>query len=263
MTINGLIRKAAPPAVLLAAIVVVWHVAAVAFEIQSLLLPKPARVLSAAYNEFANIAGATWTTATAAVCAFALSLIAGVLIGFAFSQSRVIRTSCYPYAIFLQTVPIIAIAPLIITWFGYGSQSVVIVAFIISLFPIITNATTGMLSVDPDLLDLFRLNDATRLQVLWKLRLPNSVPYIITGAKTSSGLAVIGAIVGEFFAGTNRSLGLGYLIRLKSEQMKTDGLFASVFASTLLGVIIFGSVSLVGSAILHRWYDQPADGNSP
>jgi NitT/TauT family transport system permease protein len=184
----------------------------------------------------------------------------GTLIGLVFSQSPVIRSSGYPYAIFLQTVPIIAIAPLIVVWFGRGFASVVLVGFIISVFPIITNATAGLTAVDPDLLDFFRLHNASRWQLLWKLRLPNAVPHIITGAKTASGVAVIGAIVGEFFAGMpGQRFGLGYLIRQKSDMLKTDELFAAVVAATLLGVVIFTAVSVVGATILSRWYDQPID----
>jgi NitT/TauT family transport system permease protein len=255
-TILQFLHKAWPPVALLAFVLAGWQIATVTYEIPVYLLPSPQRVITAAVEGREKLVNATLTTGAAAVSGFGLSLLAGTLIAFAFSQSRAIRSSCYPYAIFLQTVPIIAIAPLIITWFGFGFRSVVVVTFIISLFPIITNATAGMLAVDPDLLDLFRLNNASRLQVLFRLRLPNSVPYIITGAKTSSGLAVIGAIVGEFFAGYGMTeFGLGYLIRQQSDFLKTDELFASVIASTFLGIAIFGSVNLIGATILSRWYD--------
>jgi NitT/TauT family transport system permease protein len=244
----------------LAAAVVVWDRAAVWYEIPRYLLPRPGRVCRAAVEQAPKLLRATGMTAGGAVCGFVASLIAGTMTAFVFSQSKAIRSSCYPYAIFLQTVPIIAVAPLIITWFGTGFRSVVIVSFIISLFPIVTNATAGMLAVDSDLVDLFRLNNATRGQVLLKLRFPNAVPYIITGGRTSSGLAVIGAIVGEFFAGygTER-YGLGYLILQTSAQLKTDELFAAVVASTLLGIAIFTTVSLTGATILSRWY-EPEEG---
>jgi NitT/TauT family transport system permease protein len=173
-----------------------------------------------------------------------------------FSQSRAIRASCYPYAIFLQTVPIVAVAPLIITWFDYGFHSVVLVALVISLFPVITNATTGLLAVDPARLDLFRLCGATRWQILFKLRLPNAVPYLVTAAKTSSGLSVVGAIVGEFFVGAGMGrCGLGFLIRQKLEQLQTAELFAAVIASAVLGVVIFASISLLSATVLSRWQE--------
>ena len=254
------VREVVPPVGLFVLVVVAWQLATTMFAIPRYLLPGPKLVFDAAVAQRHTLLTAMWLTASGALCAFALSLLFGTLIAFGFSQSRIIRNSGYPYAIFLQTVPIIAIAPLVITWFGYGYRSVVIVAFIISVFPIITNATTGLISVDPDLLSLFRLHNASRWQTLWKLRLPNAIPHLVTGAKISSGASVIGAIVGEYFAsfGPNR-FGLGYLILQASPQMKTDELFAAVFASTLLGVAVFGSVSLIGATILARWYDLPAD----
>ena len=188
-----------------------------------------------------------------------MSLGIGTLIGIAFSQSAIVRRSFYPYAILLQTVPSVALAPLVILWFGHGFTSVVVVAFIISLFPIITNSTAGLLAVDRNLVELFQMANASRLQALWKLRLPNSIPQIITGAKIACGLSVIGAIVGEFSAGygTDR-FGLGYLITQNSTKLETDYLFAAVLAAMLLGVAIFGSVSLVGELILRLWH-APAD----
>ncbi|MBC8290285.1 MAG: ABC transporter permease subunit, partial [Planctomycetes bacterium] len=143
------------------------------------------------------------------------------------------------------------------TGVGHGFKRVVVVASIISLFPIITTGTSGMLAVDPDLLDLFRLHRASRWHVWFKLRLPASVPHLITGARTSSGLAVIGAIVGEFLAGYGTDqYGLGYLILMSSSQLKTAQLFAAVISSTLLGLTIFGAMSLLSSTVLSRWYDH-------
>src|SRR5690606_1595146 len=160
-----------------------------------------------------------------------------------------IQRSFYPYAIFLQTVPIVAIAPLMIIWFGYGLQSVALVAFIISLFPIITNGTAGLTDIEPPLLDLFEMNNASRWRTLWKLRLPNAVPYLMNGTRISSGLSVIGAIIGEFFSSFGKNeYGLGYIIYSSTGRMNTDYLFAAIMVSALLGLLIFGCVSLAG-----RW----------
>src|SRR5262249_18495250 len=137
----------------------------------------------------------------AALLGFAMSLAAGTALALVFSQSRIVQRSIYPYAIFLQTVPIVAIAPVLILWFGYGLAGVVSVSFILSLFPIITNATAGLTMVDANLIELFEVNNASRGQMLFKLRLPNAVPNLVTGAKISCGLSVIGAIVGEIYAG--------------------------------------------------------------
>lgn len=260
----SLTRRGLPPLLFLLLVLLLWEATVLWFQTPIYLLPGPIRVAQAAIDNWSAITRSTGITALAAGCGFVGSLLLGLIVALVFSQSQAIRSSCYPYAIFLQTVPIVAIAPLIITWFGYGFQSVVIVAFVISLFPIITNATTGMVAIDPGLLDLFHLHNASRWQILFKLRLPNSVPYAVTGAKTSSGLAVVGAIVGEFFvgAGTGR-YGLGFLIRQKLELLQTPDMFAAVIASTLLGVAIFASVSLAGATVLGRWYNPAAEARQP
>lgn len=246
-----------PPLLLLLLVCLVWHGFVRAFQLPRILLPGPLDVLQATRTSFDKLTLAASRTALAAVSGFLLSVVSGTLIAFVFSQSKIIRTSCYPYAIFLQTVPIVAIAPLIIAWSGYGFRSIVLVSFIISLFPIITSATAGMLSADPDLLDLFRLHRASRLQTWLRLRLPASVPYILTGARASSGLAVVGAIVGEFFAGYGSQVfGIGYLIQSTQGRSRTEELFAVIGASTLLGIGIFGAVNLLSATILRRWYDR-------
>jgi NitT/TauT family transport system permease protein len=251
-----LLRTAIPPLTLLIVLLGLWQFSVWWFELKPFLVPSPIQVAKAAVTTFGKLAAATRVSAAAALSGFAASLVVGVVVAFFFSQSRLIRVSCYPYAIFLQTVPIVAIAPLIINWFGSGFRSIVIITFIIGLFPIITSTTTGMTSVDPELLDLFRLNRASRWHIWLKLRLPNAVPHLITGARTSSGLSVVGALVGEYFAGFGvNNYGLGFLIGRNTSQMRTDELFAAVIASTLLGITIFGAVSIVGAFILNRWYD--------
>lgn len=244
-----------PPIALFLLVILSWHIVVRFGHIESYLLPSPLAVARVAWTKRAELFGALTLTAACALCGFAASLVVGTLIAVAFSFSRVIKASGYPYAIFLQTVPIVAIAPLIVVWCGYGFQSVALIAFIISLFPIITNATTGLTNVDRDLVDLFELHNASRWQVLFKLRLPSAVPYLVTGARISSGMAVIGAIVGEFFAGYGATrYGLGYVIMQATNQLKTNELFAAVIASTALGMAVFTIVNIVGATVLSRWY---------
>jgi len=244
-----------PPIALFLLVIMSWHLVVRFGHIESYLLPSPLAVARVAWTKRAELFGALTLTAACALCGFAASLVVGTLIAVAFSFSRVIKASGYPYAIFLQTVPIVAIAPLIVVWCGYGFQSVALIAFIISLFPIITNATTGLTNVDRDLVDLFELHNASRWQVLFKLRLPSAVPYLVTGARISSGMAVIGAIVGEFFAGYGATrYGLGYVIMQATNQLKTNELFAAVIASTALGMAVFTIVNIVGATVLSRWY---------
>jgi NitT/TauT family transport system permease protein len=255
---------ALPPVAFFALLVVAWQGATTFWEIPAYLVPSPQRVLQAAYENGADLARASWMTAAGAVCGFALALLAGTVLGLAFSQSRVVARSIYPYAIFLQTVPIVAIAPLVVMWFGNGFAGVVAVSFILSLFPIITNATAGLTSVDGPLVELFELYNASRWQTLLRLRLPNSVPYLVAGAKISCGLSVIGAIVGEMFAGygTER-FGLGYLISMNTRNLDTAYAFAAVIASTLLSIVIFIVVTSVGATVLSRWHTAVPRTGSP
>jgi NitT/TauT family transport system permease protein len=249
-----------PPVALFLLILAVWQMATSVGNIPRYLLPGPTNVSAAGVANAAKLAKATGVTAAGAVCGFAMSVAFGTLIAVVFSQSALIRRSFFPYAIFLQTVPIVAVAPLIVLWSGTGFRSVVIVSFIVSLFPVVTNGTAGLTAIDPDLIDLFQLHGASRWQTLVKLRLPSAVPSIVTGARTSSGLAVIGTIVGEFFVGYDASerFGLGYLIQQSSDQLKTDLLFGAVLLSTLLGLVVFLAVSGIGATILRRWDDGTA-----
>lgn len=243
-----------PPLLVFALVVLLWQLLCTGLALPVYLVPSPARVGAAALASAGTLATATGLTAAAAVLGLLISLTLGTAIAVLFSQSRLLARSLYPYAIFLQTVPIVAVAPLIVIWFGTGLASVVLVAVMISVFPVITNGTTGLTRVDPQFLELFAMRDASRRDVLLKLRLPGAVPYIVTGAKVASGLAVIGAIVGEFFAGYGSAgYGLGFLILQTSGQLRTADLFAAILACTTLGLLMFAGVSLLGDLVLRRW----------
>ena len=244
-----------PPIALFLLMLAAWQGIVGLWKIPPFFLPSPTDVGHAALENLGKLASATWITAAGAAAGFLASLVIGVFVAIIFSQSAIVRRSFFPYAIFFQTVPIVAIAPLIVLWSGTGFRSVVLVAFIVSVFPIITNATAGLTSIDPDLLDLFRLHGASRWQTLFKLRLPGAVPSTVTGAKTSSGLAVIGTIVGEFFVGYDPSehFGLGYLIQESTTQLKVDLVLCAVVLATLLGLFVFGAVSLIGAIVLKRY----------
>lgn len=245
-----------PPVLFFLLVLLTWEGAVRGFGIKQFVLPGPGLVWEAVQRDAGKYVQAVRFTGLAALCGLGTSLLLGTTVALIFSQSKWIRNSGYPYAIFLQTVPIVAIAPLIVQWCGRGFGSIVLTACIISLFPIIANGTTGLIDIDPDLLDLFRLNKASRWQVLWKLRFPSAIPALCLGTRTSAGMAVVGAIVGEFFAGySGKRFGLGYLILFASGQGRTTDLFACVFSSTLLGVTIFAAVTLITSAILKRWYE--------
>jgi NitT/TauT family transport system permease protein len=251
---GSLLKTIFPPLLLFLLMLVAWQTCISAFDIKKFVMPGPMAVIDTFRTSAGDFASATAVTAMAAGCGFAASLVIGSLIAVVFAESKIIRTSCYPYAILLQTVPVVAIAPIIIIWSGGGFRSVVLVSFIISLFPIITNGCTGMLAIDSDLMDLFCLHRASRWNIITKLRFPNSIPYLMTGAKISSGLAIVGAIVGDFFVGHEQEeFGLGFLILQAKAGMKMDKLFGAVICSTILGVSIFAGMSRISRTVLRRW----------
>ena len=247
-------RTIAPPLATAVVVLLLWHAAVVATGIAPYLLPAPGVVAREAWAHAGDLVAATLRTATAAVVALAASIAVGLAVAFVFSQSRTIARSLYPYAIFLQTVPIVAIAPLVIIWSGPGFRSVVLIAFLVSVFPIITSATAGLTSIEGELHELFRICRATRWQTFWKLRLPHALPDLVTGAQVAGGLAVIGAIMGEVFAGYGaEARGLGYLVTATASQLKTAYLFAAVIACTLLGLVVFGTLGWIRAVVTARW----------
>ena len=243
-----------PPLLLLLVTIIAWQLLVWLLDMKPYVLPAPSAVARAAVRDYKDLLAAVWLTGQAAGLGLLISISLGTITALLFSQSQLIRRSFYPYAIALQTVPVVAIAPLIVIWFEEGFHSVVLVTVIISLFPVITSVTTGLTSIDQGQFDLFSLNHASRWQQLFKLRVPSAVPYLVTGARTAAGLAVVGAIVGEFFVGSiGNDYGLGYLILNKSGQMETEMLFATMIASALLGVMMFVVVTWIGFQLLARW----------
>ncbi|MEZ6128288.1 MAG: ABC transporter permease [Planctomycetaceae bacterium] len=255
---SALVQIAAPVAVTVV-LLGIWQIGVQASGISKIVIPSPVQVGHAFVREAPGLWEACQQTAKAAALGLAGSLVFGVLSAFAFSQSRLIRSAFYPYAILLQTVPVIAIAPIVVVAIGRGFYGVVLISMIISTFPIITSTTTGLLQVDASLLELFQLHKATRWQILWKLRLPNSLPYLISGLRIAGGAAIVGAIVGEFFVGSEVK-GLGVLIENKNGGFRTDELYATVLVSTLLGISVFATTTVVGETILKYGFGMSLTG---
>jgi NitT/TauT family transport system permease protein len=252
-TLREVLRAALPPAFTFVLAIVLWEGAVRAFAVPRFLVPPPSDVLLTAWLERATLAGALLTTAQGAGLGFLLSASVGTSLGLVFSLSRWLERGLYPYALFLQTVPIVAVAPLLVLWFGPGLRAVAVSAFIVSVFPIIANTLAGLRSVDPRLSDLFRLYGASLADTLLKLRLPTAIPSMMTGLKVASGLSVIGAIVGEFVAGFSEgNAGLGITVLSAYRQLRTDLLFAAVLLASLLGLLLFALVSGLSTLLLRR-----------
>jgi NitT/TauT family transport system permease protein len=256
------LRNLLMPLVTLAIILWLWQFAIYWFEVPRYQAPSPMAVATAFGKRGPEILAATLVTGMSAATGFAASLVLGTTLAFLFSQSTWLRASLMPYALFMQTVPVVAIAPIVISLVGYGPRSVALIAMMISLFPMIASGTAGFLAVDADLLDLFRLHRASGLKTLIKLRIPSAIPHLVTGAKTAAGLAVIGAIVGELFAGaTYKWKGLALLIDGALQRLHSDLLFAAVIASTLLGLSFYLGVTLLERTALRRWTRRKREGS--
>ncbi len=198
------------------------------------LIPKPIDVLRAFTDNPIDLLYASLQTLSASFIGLLLSFISGTLSALLLYSVPWARKTVFPYAVLFQTVPIVAIAPLLVIWFGYGLNTVIVSSWIVSVFPMITNTLAGFDSVSKNQIDLFKVYNASRSDIFFKLRLPASVPHILTGLKISSGLAVVGSVVGEFISGT----GLGALIDSARMQQRIDLVFASVLASSLIGVLM-------------------------
>jgi NitT/TauT family transport system permease protein len=246
----GKLKSAIPALIPLVVIVATLELAVRGGFVRAYLVPAPSSILQAMLESRAELAGALLTTSTAAIAGFLLSTILGVAIAVFLSSSRAIQRAFYPYAVFFQTVPIIAIAPLLVIWFGYGMRTVIASAFVVSIFPVIANTLSGILSTDPALRDLFKLYGAGTATTLFKLRFPAALPQILTGLRVAAGLAVIGAIVGEFIGGA----GLGSVVDVARTQQRVDKVFAAVLLASVLGLALFGIVNLISFLTLRRWH---------
>ena len=213
------------------------------------VVPTPSAVARAFLNE-PDLWPATQQTVIASVAGFVMSAVVGIAFAIVLSSSRWVQRALYPYAVLFQTVPIIAIAPMLVIWIGFGMPTVIASAFIVSVFPVIANAVSGLLSTDPALVDMFRLYGAARVTTLLKLRLPFALPSIMTGLRIAAGLSVIGAIVGEFITGG----GLGSIIDASRTQQRVDKVFAVLILASALGIGLFGIVNLVSRLTLRNWH---------
>jgi len=226
-------------------------------ENQRFLLPGPDAVVGAFIDKAPQLASATANTALGALLGFGAAVLGSVILGLALSLSPLVRAGLYPWLMALQLTPIIVLAPILILWVGPGLQSVVVITFLISFFPLVVNTTQGLVSTDSNLIDLFRMGRATRLQQILQLRVPAALPYFFTGLRIAAALAPIGAISGDIFAGNSGGGqgGLGFLAVIYSAQFQIPALFATAIASCLLGFAFAGTVVWLSWLALRRWHD--------
>jgi NitT/TauT family transport system permease protein len=245
------------PALVGLAFVVLWGVLVHVLDTPFYLVPSPLLVTRTLVHDAPLLFSALLVTLQIAGLALLLAVALGVALAFLFVQSRAIEMSLFPYAILLQVTPIVAIAPLIIIWVQDPLAALVICATIVAIFPIISNTTLGLRSVNPDLAALFRLYRASRWDTLIRLRVPSAMPYFFAGLRVAGGLALIGAVVAEFVAGTGGTAsGLAYQILQAGLQLNTPRLFAALGLITLAGVAIYVLISLLARFALAHWHES-------
>ena len=253
---DRLLRVGAPVAVAIV-LLALWQALVTWYEVPAYLVPSPARIGQTLWTDRGLLLDALGVTVGIALTALAVAIVVGVAIALLFAQSRVVEASLFPYAILLQVTPIVAIAPLIIIWVRDTRVALVICAVVVAIFPIISNTTLGLRSVDPGLADLFRMSRASRWQTMLRLRVPSALPWFFAGLRIASGLALIGAVVAEFVAGTGgQGAGLAYQILMAGIQLNVPRLFAALVLITLAGVVLYLAVSVLSRYALARWHES-------
>jgi NitT/TauT family transport system permease protein len=255
---TGRIAIWGPPLAVLALVVGVWYLVALVIldPDRRFLLPAPHVVFGVFGDEKtrADVAEALWNSATVALVGLAIAIAIGVLWAIAMSQARWVERSLFPYAVILQSIPILAVVPLIGFWFGYDFAARVIVCVLIALFPMVSNTLFGLQSVDRSQRELFKLQGASRWTILVKLEFPTATPAIFAGMRISAGLSVVGAIVGDFFF-QRGTPGIGSLIAKYQSRLQSPELFASVIVAALFGVVIFTFFGWLARRAVGKWYD--------
>ena len=245
------------PLIIMAAAIYFWDRVCVWNEIPQYILPRPGVVLATLIEDAGLLFSSLLVTLRITMLSLALAVVGGVGLSVLFTQSRWIEMSLFPFAIVLQVTPIVAIFPLINIYVDDQTTKLLLCAWIVAFFPILSNTTLGLNSVDRNLIDYFKLNGASRWQTLWHLRLPAAMPYFLGGLKIAGGLALIGAVVAEFVAGTaGQSSGLASRIIEAGYRLNAPRLFAALILISMTGIIIFLALSWISHLVLHRWHES-------
>ncbi len=256
-SVRRLLRTAVPPMVFFMIVIAGWYVVSlfVLDEASKFLLPPPHEVINESLmveKVRSDMLAALWVTARVAMIGLAIAIVIGSVLAVIMSRAKWLERSFYPWVILLQTVPILAIVPVIGFWFGFDLFARVVVVVIIALFPLIINPLHGLQNVDPGLHDLFTLARAGGLTRLVKLQFPSALPDVFIGLQSAAGLAIVGATVGDYFFGRGQ-IGLGMLLSRYSSRLQSAEMLATVFVACLLGVIAFLLFGALGRRIVGAW----------
>jgi NitT/TauT family transport system permease protein len=236
---------------------VLWEAVVRLNHIPVFILPGPILIVQTLIKDWGTLSTSLWVTLQITFMALVVAVALGVFISVVFSQSKWIELSFFPYAVVLQVTPVVAIAPLIIIYVNDIRLALLICAWIVAFFPILSNTTLGLNSADHNLINLFQMYGASRGQILRNLRLPSAMPYFLGGLRISGGLSLIGAIVAEFVAGTGgRASGLAYRILESGYQLQIPRMFAALLLISLTGIVIFLCLSLISHLCLRKWHES-------
>jgi NitT/TauT family transport system permease protein len=253
----GLAERVLPPAAIGVVALFAWEAVVRLKAIPPYLLPGPLLIGGTLLKDWHTLYPSLLVTLTVTGAALLVATVAGTAIAILFAQWHWVERSFFPYAVILQVTPVVAIAPLIIIWVKNIQLSLLICAWIVAFFPVVSNTTLGLNSTDHHLLELFDLYGASRRQVLWYLRLPSALPYFFGGLRISGGLALIGAVVAEFVAGTGGAQsGLAYRILEAGYTLQIPRMFAALLLVSLTGVVIFLALSALSHLVLRRWHES-------
>lgn len=245
------------PAAVGLAVLAGWEAAVRGFAVPHYVLPGPLLVAETLASDWPALRASLLNTLATTLAAFALAAVGGLAISIVFARSKWIEASLFPYAVVLQVTPVVAIAPLIIVWVEDVRLSLVVCAWIVAFFPVVANTVLGLRSADHGLRDLFALHGAGGWQTLWLLRLPAALPFYLSSLRVAGGLALIGAVVAEFVAGTGGTAsGLAYRILESGYRLDIPRMFAALFLISLAGIAIFLALTWIQNRALRRWHDS-------
>lgn len=235
----------------------IWYGIKLINDIPYYILPSPDEIIYAGIREKDILFKAAQETIVGAVIGFISAGSIGFALALILSSSPWIKASLYPWILFLQMIPVIVMVPLFVLWLGPGLPSVATITFMIGFFPIVANTTQGLISTEKNMVDLFTLYNANKLQEIFFLRVPHSLPYFFTGLKIAASLAIIGALTGEIFAGSaSGSGGLGFMVVVYNSQLKIPELFATAIVACALGFIFVSTVLVLNWYLLRHWHES-------
>jgi len=244
------------PAMGIFLVVALWHLYVVQFNVSTVVLPKPSLVLDSIVSQRALLLSEGWITFKECLYGFALAMVLGIPIAVALTNSKILSLTFYPLLVGTQSIPKVAVAPIILVWLGTGLESKLAVAFLVAFFPVVVDTATGLRSTPPELLDLARSLRASKFQIFTKIQFPAALPFVFSGAKVAVTLAVIGGVIGEFVGSTE---GLGNLLMVANSQINSPLAWASLVALSVLGILLFAGVVLA-ERIFMPWAEENRHG---